>query len=228
MKKLIYLILIIILCCSLCSCSNEVRYGLVKEDLTKAKREAIEVIGMDDEDGHYFVEKIIYNGEEYFPCDLEIFSHYINDSENDILLSWNGTTIFQYAYTSFYFSDVEEEPLFIYSLTGPGNWQTFFKKGYDYKADIFVIEGTDIEAPFFDWHNPSKYFDAVPSEATDVTEIILQSKTNSRIGFPLKIYQVNSEWYSQVVIYTTERCVENETKLSNKMVEKLKAHNIIE
>ncbi len=233
MKKLICCMMIPVLCCLLCSCSTEVRFGLTKDDLTKNKRNAIEVVSTNDEDGNYKIEKIIYNQEEYFPCEnMEIFIKSFDDSENEVLLSWNDTTVFRYYYTTFYFSNTEKDPLFIYSrqATG-GNWSTFFKKDYNYMKDVFCVDGTDFEALFSDFCDPYIYSPNISRDATDIKEVMLISKTNPQIRFKNVLYKLDNQWYSKPEHSrpaVVGQSYNNVTKLSNEMVEKLKAYNIIE
>ncbi len=232
MKKFMLCILIIILCCSLNSCSDEVRYGLTKDDLTKEKRYAIEVIEKDEEelneDDYSNVEKIIYCGEEYFPCEAEIFiSDAFDNLDELVLLSWNGTTLMGYAYTGFFFADTEQDPLVIYLLSPMKLCQTYIKKDYNYQEDTFFIEGTNCEALFSDFFNPSIHAFTLPQEATDVTEITLRAKTSPALTFSLKIYKIDDEWYSDAPIYSALLYPKNVTLLSNELVQKLKTHNII-
>ncbi len=229
MKSLICSILVVFLSLTLCSCSDEARFGLSKKDLTKDLRSKIEVITCNNDDGVYQIEKIIYQGEEYFPCkEIEYFATYLhNNSENKILLSWNGSRIFRYAYTSFYFSDTEKDPFYIYSVATQSYWHTYFKKDYNYKTDTFFIEGTDCEALFSDFCNPSGYLRIPPKEATDIKKVTLKSKTNPKIGFIVEFFEVDNEWYSLTGESADVNPHNNVTLLSNELVQKLKTHNII-
>lgn len=184
-KKSIVLIWIFLLILSLSSCGLDYRYSLDEN-----KHNKIEVV-MEDEDvtsliyqdtGYYFVGSTNF----FSVMTYETEDGYYLSFEDDTLLSWNGNRYIWYI--DEYYSYTVDMPLFIYNSRL--NW-VYFREDYDYKSDIFVIEGADSEIV---WNS---IFDSADEDIdfTPQKNVSIYSKQCPRIKTSLELSLVDGQWF---------------------------------
>ena len=184
-KKSIVLIWIFSLILTLSSCGLYYRYSL-----DESKHNKIDVV-MEDGD----TTSLIYKDTRYyFVGSTNFFSvmtyetedGYYLSFEDDTLLSWNGNRYIWYI--DEYYSYTDNNPLFIYNSRL--NW-VYFRENYDYKSDIFVIEGTDLEIVWNDmFASAVEHVDFTPQK-----NVSIYSKQCPRIKTALELSFVDGQWF---------------------------------
>lgn len=171
-KRVVLLILTLLITLASTSCGLDYRYSL-------------------DENLQYQVESVweennpsyaIYNGKKYVYLEKPIFS--IDKSNEDVLISWNGSRYFGYVYE--YYSYTSDNPLFLYTFHG-----SYIHENYDFSEDTFLIGDTNSEIA---WENvlDSKQPDF---QFSDSCTIYLRSKQCTRIKIRLDLVYDNDQWY---------------------------------
>lgn len=145
----------------------------------------VEFVSVENEQ-HY----VIYQNAKYYLDDNGFFqvteSHDAID-ENDVRLGWNGKM-----YKNDYYSNTQEQPIFIYNLRLQ---EVYFREGYNYRSDLFIIEGTDSKICFSDAIvGIDSYFDSLVSGENEMN-ITLRSETNPRVCAPLELFSHEGIWY---------------------------------
>lgn len=181
MHKRIFLVITLIIALFISSCGN------YDKDLFE------KVHFFTNEDGDKFIK---YEGISYYWDFAQFFfvtdRHQIMD-DGDIMLGWSGK-----AYVQAYCSYTKELPLFIYERH---SGYVYFCEEYDFWADTFAIEGTNIKIVFSDIvnsikeHEGERLIDYLSTEYLSGTKITLHSKTNTRIRSQLTIFCKEEKWY---------------------------------
>ena len=189
-RKIITTILVfIILMLSLTACStektngvlNEVTLGLWDRFLLDEKTHNI-IEFVDD-------ETIKYQGSKYYLAPMT----FIQDSAKSVeeergyeYICWTGPRFF---YINTYYGDSKDSPIILYE-TRLG--YTYFREDYDYKTDMFKIEGTENVICFGE--------DLIETDYKDMNysakDISLSSSTHTSLDIKLGIFFDNGVWYA--------------------------------
>lgn len=184
-KKTIVLMWIFSLILTLSSCGLDYRYSL-----DESKHNKIDVV-MEDGDTtslNYKDTRYYFAGSTNFfsVMTYETEDGYYLSFEDDTLLSWNGNRYIWYI--DEYYSYTDNNPLFIYNSRL--NW-VYFRENYDYKSDIFVVEGTDLEIVWNDM------FDSAVEDVGFITQnnVSIYSKQCPRIKTSLELSLIDGQWF---------------------------------
>ena len=152
----------------------------------------VEVI-VDDDQGNYHIE---YKDQSYFIDKLNLFS--VRDNipkihDDDILIGWNSFP-FGFGYLDKYYSNTEDNPVFIYMSRLP---DVYLRRDYDYTIDTFVFEGTDLQFVFSDMFVLStayayNFLIHYPNEQY----ITLYSSMHPRLQISLRLFRANGVWFA--------------------------------
>ena len=193
LKRITILLLILTICITVSSCTSSA-YGVWKDmcDAYPDQKGKVEVVS-DDDQGNYHIE---YEGHHYYVDDLSLFEVRKNIreiQEGDVLVGWDSLP-FCVGYLDKYYSDTTENPVFIYLSRLP---EVYLRSDYDYKADTFVLTGTDHQFVFSDMFTPSNAFsyDFV-DHYTDEVDITLYSDMYPRLQISFRIFCKNNIWYA--------------------------------
>jgi len=178
-KKVILLIIFFIASITIfTSCGLEYRHAL-----NDSLHNQIEGVWLKDVPSHIIYQDKTYQyvgGDDFF----RIGDHWLY--EDDVMLSWNG---YRYiGYIDEYYSDSLDNPLFIYEER---THNVYFREDYNYLADTFIVEDSDIDIVFEDMFS-SKQENVLFTEPIVFT---LKSKTNSRIKVMAKMKYINNQYY---------------------------------
>ncbi len=110
----------------------------------------------------------------------------------DVVLSWSGNAT-GLGTKTVYYSDTAENPLFIYS---PRFNDLYLREDYNYMADTFVVEGTEIEISLSEIMTADSASHTTEIPCDDRTYIILVSKTNLNICCRLTAFMENGKAYT--------------------------------
>lgn len=181
---------ILMLTLSLSACSKEETDNFLNE-VTLGLWERILL----DEELHNIVKRneddtIEYQGNTYYRAPMR----FINDSSYTVeeergyeCIGWNGPRFF---YIDAYYGDTKDAPNILYSTT---RYYTYFREDYNYKTDIFKIEGTEDVICFGeDLMETSRKPEKKWGE-----EIRLVSSTHPSLDIYLDIIIENGIWYAQ-------------------------------
>lgn len=180
-KKGLLLLVILSLLFTMASCGLDYRY-----QLDESKHNVFEVYWEDeDTNSTYFV----YQGEKYVHTEeSDVLNVYTDEYpfSDDILICWNGHRYIWYI--DEYYSNTDNNPLFIYNSRL--NW-VYFRENYDYKSDIFVVEGTDLEIVWND------IFDSTVENVNFISQnnVSIYSKQCPRIKTSLELSLVDGQWF---------------------------------
>ena len=128
---------------------------------------------------------IEYLGNVYYPFFEDI--KFVEYSENDFFLGWNGTW---WGYQNQYYSYSNDNPIFIYETRIDC---LYFHEKYDYATDTFIIESTSAEIIWKDvFSSQSNIF-----LFSNPTHVVLYSKQCPRIRAELTIEcnKNRTRWY---------------------------------
>lgn len=129
MCKKIALVIIFILCFSLISCGISSIYNLDYDLYEKAKY-------VDEDEGEY---SLMYQDVKYYRADssfLQVSTDMGDPKEDDVEIGWEV----RWPYVSVFYADKMENPIFVYD---PSTNDLFLREDYDYRSDIFVLEGSE-------------------------------------------------------------------------------------
>ena len=181
---------VLILALSLSACSKERTNDFLNE-ITLGLWERILL----DEELHNIVKRneddtIEYKGNTYYRAPMR----FINDSSYTVeeergyeCIGWNGPRFF---YIDAYYGDTKDAPNILYSTT---RYHTYFREDYNYKTDIFKIEGTEDVICFGeDLMETSRKPEKKWGE-----EIRLVSSAHPSLDIYLDIIIENGIWYAQ-------------------------------
>lgn len=135
------------------------------------------------------IASIIYNGVLYKPAGTTDFFGILRD-DNDVKLSWNGYRYIWYI-NEFYSYDTDN-PLFIYFARSHA-YYVYFREDYDYKKDVFTIDGFDNGIVF------ENIMASKSEEATAVFDSIIASKTEDS-GIPNRSVRLRSKTNDRIEI----------------------------
>ncbi len=200
-KKLIAFTIIFSMIFTLSACSNGVWDRLL---LDEESHNNIEII--DD-------ETIEYQGSKYYLAPMM----FIQDNEKSVkeergyeYICWTGPRFF---YINTFYGDFKDSPNILYEIRLR---QTYFREDYDYKSDVFKIEGTEdficfgedlIETDYKDMNNGSE-------------NICLSSSTHTSLDIMMCVFFNNGVWYAQTMDCVCFELSENfvEILIKNKII----------
>lgn len=215
-KYLALFIIVIFVILTFISCGLSDKFS---DKYASEKKNIIQVVTK-EADGIIYTSKLIYNNIEYIYHGEELFFVTTPNlscipDEKDIIISWHG---FRFGYSTMYYSETDVDPLFIYT---PVHYHDlYFRYDYDYMADSFLIEGTDMEISLSQIISFDNKINSFPVSHESTVKVRLISQSNSRIKCDLEIFEYNNLWYSIAgQFYVTE--------LSNNMVQELKLKDVI-
>ena len=190
-KTTVLFLVILILMLSLSACTRE-DVDLFLDEITLGVWSRILL----DEELHNIVkynedDTIEYQGNTYYRAPMM----FINDNSNTVekergyeYIGWCGPRFF---YIDTYYGDTKDAPNILYSTT---RYHTYFREDYNYKTDIFKIEGTEDVICFGE--------DLIEFSRTGSIDkrkeyIRLFSSTHPSLYFGLGIVLDNGVWYAQ-------------------------------
>ncbi len=189
-KTTVLFLVILILMLSLSACTRE-DVDVFLDEITLGVWSRILL----DEELHNIVKRneddtIEYKGNTYYRAPMR----FINDSSYTVeeergyeCIGWNGPRFF---YIDAYYGDTKDAPNILYSTT---RYYTYFREDYNYKTDIFKIEGTEDVICFGeDLMETSRKPEKKWGE-----EIRLVSSTHPSLDIYLDIIIENGIWYAQ-------------------------------
>ena len=178
---------VLILTLSLSACSkertndflNEITLGLWERILLEEKTHNIVKYGEND--------TLQYQGNTYYRAPI-IF---INDSSNRRgyeYIGWNGP---RFSYNDTFYGDSKDAPNILYNSRLP---ITYFREDYNYKTDLFKLEGTEDVICFGeDLMETSRK----PENEYGGEDIFLVSSTHPSLDIHFDIIIENGIWYAQ-------------------------------
>lgn len=182
---------VLILTLSLSACSKE-RTNDFLDEITLGVWSRILL----DEELHNIVkynedDTIEYQGNTYYRAPMMFINDYSNTVEKERgyeYIGWNGPRFF---YIDVYYGDSKDAPSILYNTRLR---DTYFREDYNYKTDIFKIEGTEDVICFGE--------DLIESSRTaSITArkeyIRLFSSTHPSLYFGLGIVLDNGVWYAE-------------------------------
>ena len=212
-KKAITIAIVVCMLFTLSACSKEETNSVLNEvtlglwDRILLEEETHNLIEYVDD------ETIEYQGSKYYLAPM-IF---IQDSAKSVeeergyeYICWTGPRFF---YIDTYYGDSKDSPNILYDVR---LCDTYFREDYDYKTDMFQIEGTEdficfgedlIETDYKDMNYSAEY-------------ISLSSSTHTSLDIKLGIFFDNGVWYA----YTSDLVY---FELSENFVEILMKNQII-
>ncbi|MBO5789391.1 MAG: hypothetical protein J6R42_05540 [Clostridia bacterium] len=173
-KKAITLLMLLSVCLSFVSCGRPYDESLHYQ---------IQYVGNENGDPCH----LIYQGETYLYAGPLSTFHVDDDKQNDVILSWNGHRY--WGYVDVYWSDTEQNPVFIYRTRAGG--PVYFHEDYDYKKDTFVIGDSGAEMVLEDICDAKAY--TIKAEQT--TQVTISSKQYPRIKLHLCLTYAENQWY---------------------------------
>ena len=162
-----------------------------------------------DEETHNLIEfidneTIEYQESKYYLAPMS----FICDSENSVkeergyeYICWAGPRFF---YIDTYYGDSKDSPIILYE-TRLG--YTYFREDYDYKTDMFKIEGTENVICFGENLIETDYnnFDY----AYNSEKVCLSSSTHTSLDIKLGIFFDNGVWYAHSMDFVYFELSEN-------------------
>ncbi len=213
-RKIITIILVfIILTLSLSACSKDEINSILNEgtlglwDRFLFKEETHNLIEFVDD------ETIEYQGSKYYLAPMT----FIRDSEKSIkeergyeYICWTGPRFF---YIDTYYGDFKDSPNILYEAR---LGYTYFREDYDYKRDMFKIEGTEDVICFGE--------DLIETDDKDInysTEYIcLLSSTHTSLDIEIGVFFDNGVWCAYTMDFVYFELSENfvEILMKNKII----------
>ncbi len=147
-----------------------------------------------DNTGEFTEITLTYQEKQYLKHPLITVDHIdysdsVDVCESDIAIGWEGS---RFGYAEVYYSNTTESPLFIYSWGGG----VYIREDYDAMSDTFTIEGTDLNMKISDFMAEDEIPAQNPVAHDDTKYVVLQSVTNNRLKFCVRLYENQGEWYS--------------------------------
>lgn len=149
-----------------------------------------------DEEEHNIIEyneddTLQYQGNTYYPAPM----HFIGDNSNTVqekrgykYIGWCGPRFF---YIDTYYGDSKDTPNILYNTRLR---ITYFREDYNYKTDIFKLEGTE---DVICWGEDLLETSLKPSNWWEGEDILLSSSTHPSLDIHLDILFDNGVWYAQ-------------------------------
>lgn len=212
-KKSIALVIIFCMIFTLTACSKE-KSDEVLNERTLGLWDRLLL----DETTHNLIEfvddEIIeYQGSKYYLAPIT----FIRDSEKTVVeerkyeyICWTGVRFF---YIDTYYGDSKDSPNILYEVR---LGYTYFKEDYDYKTDMFKIEGTEDSICFGN--------DLIETDYKEMNysakDICLSSSTHTSLDIVLGVFFDNGVWYAQSVDCVYFELSENfvDILMKNKMI----------
>ena len=190
-RKVITFIIVICMIFTLSACSKE-KSNEVLNKMTLGLWDRFLL----DETTHNLIEyvddeTIEYQGSKYYLAPMT----FIQDSAKSVeeergyeYICWTGPRFF---YINTYYGDSKDSPNILYEVR---SGYTYFKEDYDYKMDVFKIEGTDDVICFGENLIKTDYnnFDY----AYNSEKVCLSSSTHTSLDIKLGIFFDNGVWYA--------------------------------
>lgn len=174
MKKLVAIMLLCILSLSFVSC-----------------REYYENVSYHDENENC----LVYRDNEYYVSPVFVGKNKTTAYEDDIKVGWR----YSFPFGTDFYSDTAEDPIYIYGIGVDTN--LYLKEGYDYRSEIFVIEGTSDPFVFSEaFIGPS--FEYAYSLQSDQCKIVLRAQDHPRLKSTLLLFSDSEKYW--IVFPTNE------------------------
>ena len=189
-KTTVLFLVILILMLSLSACTRE-DVDVFLDEITLGVWSRILL----DEELHNIVkynedDTIEYQGNTYYRAPMmfiNVNSYTVEEEMGYEYIGWNGPRFF---YIDVYYGDTKDAPNILYSTT---RCHTYFREDYNYKTDIFKIEGTEDVICFGeDLMETSRKPEKKWGE-----EIRLVSSAHPSLDIYLDIIIENGIWYAQ-------------------------------
>lgn len=200
-----FVLVFIILILSLSACSKEECNSFLSE-MTLGLWDVLLL----DEETHNIIEyvddeTIEYQGSKYYLAPMM----FIRDSEKSVkeergyeYICWNGPRFF---YIDTYYGDSKDSPNILYNVRLR---YTYFREDYDYKTDMFKIEGTEDVVCFGEALLETEYKEMNYNSE----DISLSSSTHTSLDIKISAFYDNGVWYA----YTMDCVVLSCQKISLK------------
>lgn len=177
-KQIIISAIILLLCLSFVSC-----------DLDTELYKNVEYMRTED-DKHC----LLYQDLLYYRNDQGFFSVCENTDEINgqlnIMLGWSGIQFF--GYIDKYYSYTVDEPIYIYNSRIN---EMYLWEDYDYKSDIFVLEGTSSKIVFSNAITETEFDYNVLERYSNKIDIELYSEQCPQLRVPLTLFSHSGKWY---------------------------------
>ena len=153
--------------------------------LTGCAYTTYENVTFDERNGEQYV---LYQGKEYYSTSL--FKTYRKANENDVELGY----YYSFPFTTKFYSDSSENPVFIYSNGGKTNF--YLRQDYDYKSDTYVVGDTSKTVVFEEVLTKSDYsYDDLQNHGEPI-KLVISLKNHPNMKLSLQLVEKNNIWYA--------------------------------
>ena len=153
--------------------------------LTGCAYTTYENVTFDERNGEQYV---LYQGKEYYSTSL--FKTYRKANENDVELGY----YYSFPFTTKFYSDSSENPVFIYSNGGETNF--YLRQDYDYKSDTYVVGDTSKTVVFEEVLTKSDYsYDDLQNHGEPI-KLVISLKNHPNMKLSLQLVEKNNIWYA--------------------------------
>ncbi len=162
------------------------------------KEHDIQFFYQNDKYGRIYVHTVIYQETVYKRVPYELIRADTRKIQNPIVLREAG--IFS-SYGAVTFAPTADSSFFLYCRVDPPAYErleTFVREDYDYRSDIFVLEGTDYRAPLaeiIDIDSIQGPFREIETEIGNYrASLVFRSQTHAELICKPELYDAGKQW----------------------------------